>query len=252
MTLKKEKSKSLKDIRKHAEEKNDQKDRILVQAEGRMQKKIDQWLEKQKEADQRLLKQKEQEKMKEIIRKEFITLNNQSKFYNKKRFQRKTKYHEDKMREKLVMEDMKIEAMAEQRCELKNVRTKALSDMEKQRQDIKTALYHMTVWNSFSPKVVEEICNSDHDNLSYKPNNKSMQKHTIEEMVRLQAAQENIRKKNKGHRRTGSALQLKPIKVHGHPKSEMKDNKSHREYASQPRITEPDETDEVDEIKYES
>ena len=55
------------------------------------------------------------------------------------------------------MEDMKIEAMAEQRNELKSVRTKALSDMEKQRGDIKNALYHMTVWNSFSPNVVENI-----------------------------------------------------------------------------------------------
>ena len=55
------------------------------------------------------------------------------------------------------MEDMKIEAMAEQRNELKNVRSKALSDMEKQRQNIKSALYHMAVWNSFSPKIVEEI-----------------------------------------------------------------------------------------------
>jgi len=55
------------------------------------------------------------------------------------------------------MEDMKIEAMAEQRNQLKNVRTKALGDMERQRQDIKSALYHMTVWNSFSPKIVEKI-----------------------------------------------------------------------------------------------
>jgi len=64
------------------------------------------------------------------------------------------------MRQKLAMEDMKIEAMAEQRNGLKDVRTKALSDMEKQRQDIKNALYHMTVWNSFSPKVVEKIVNN--------------------------------------------------------------------------------------------
>jgi len=61
------------------------------------------------------------------------------------------------MRHKLSMEDMKIEAMAEQRNQLKNVRTKALGDMERQRQDIKSALYHMTVWNSFSPKIVEKI-----------------------------------------------------------------------------------------------
>lgn len=234
MTLKKEKNKSLKDIRKHAEEKNKQKDRILSQAEHRMQKKIDMWLDKQKEADQRLEKLKEQEKMKDLIRKEFITLNNQSKFFNKKRFQRKMKYQEDKMRQKLAMEDMKIEAMADQRNELKNVRTKALSDMEKQRQDIKNALYHMTVWNSFSPKVVEKICNSKN----------ATKKQTIEEMVRVHAAKENIRKRHKGHRRSGSALNLRPIKDDPTPKSHKKAKKANREYASQPRVTEPDEIDD--------
>lgn len=157
MIQKKEKAKALKDIKRQADEKNKQKDRILKQAEERMQQKINIWLDKQKEADLRLEKQKEQERIKEILRREFIQLNNQSKFYNKKRFQRKTKYQEDKMRAKLAMEDMKIEAMAEQRNDLKNVRTQALSDMEKQRQDIKNALYHMTVWNSFSPVVVEKI-----------------------------------------------------------------------------------------------
>jgi len=157
MTLKKEKQKQLKSIRMHADDKNNQKDRILHQAENRMQEKIDSWLDKQKEADKRLAKLKEQEHFKEILRKEFITLNNQSKFFNKKRFQRKTQYQEDKMREKLKMEDMKIEAMADQKNELKNVRKNALNEMERQRQDIKNALYHMTVWNSFSPKVVEKI-----------------------------------------------------------------------------------------------
>jgi hypothetical protein len=140
-----------------AENKNQQKERILKQAEDRMQEKINNWLEKQKEADKRLEKLKEEEHFKEVLRKEFITLNNQSKFYNKRRFQRKMKYQEDKMREKLKTEDLKIEAMADQRSELKNIRKRALNEMERQRQDIKNALYHMTVWNSFSPKVVEKI-----------------------------------------------------------------------------------------------
>jgi len=60
-----------------------QKDRILRQAEERMQDKINVWLQKQKQADLRLEKLKEQERLQEILRKEFITLNNQSKFFNK-------------------------------------------------------------------------------------------------------------------------------------------------------------------------
>lgn len=52
---------------------------------------------------------------------------------------------------------MKIEAMADQREHMKHVRQKVLSDMEKQRQDIRNALYHMSVWNYYSPKIVQKI-----------------------------------------------------------------------------------------------
>ena len=119
--MKKEKHRSMENIRDQAEHKNVQKDRILKQAEERMQHRINNLLEKQKAADERLAKQKEQEAMKEMLRREFITLNNQSKMFNRQRFERKTKYKEDKMRQKLQMEDVKIETMAEQRAQLKNV-----------------------------------------------------------------------------------------------------------------------------------
>lgn len=76
------------EIQKQANQKNEQKDRILKQAEERMQRKIDGWLQKQKEADKRLEKLKEQERVRDILRREFIALNNQSKYYNKKRFQK--------------------------------------------------------------------------------------------------------------------------------------------------------------------
>ena len=76
------------EIQKQANQKNEQKDRILKQAEERMQRKIDGWLQKQKEADKRLAKLKEQERVRDILRREFIALNNQSKYYNKKRFQK--------------------------------------------------------------------------------------------------------------------------------------------------------------------
>lgn len=202
MSLKRERNKSMKQIKMQAEDKNEQKERILKQAEERMQQKINNWLGKQNEAEKRLQKLKDQEKYKEILRKEFITLNNQSKYYNKMRFERKTKYQEQKMREKLSMEDMKIEAMADQRSHLKDVRKKALNDMERQRQDIRNALYHMTVWNSFSPKVVDKICSSK---------NKDRNQPTIEEMVRVHASHEHKNKGSNTHRRTNSALQLRPI-----------------------------------------
>ena len=59
-----------------------------------------------------------------------------------------------------MMEDIKIEAMADQRFKLKDVRKEALNEMERQRQDIKSALYYMTVWNSFNPTVVQKIWNN--------------------------------------------------------------------------------------------
>lgn len=199
--LKKEKLRSMENIRDQAENKNVQKDRILKQAEERMQNRINSLVEKQKAADERLAKQKEQEAMKEMLRREFITLNNQSKMFNRQRFERKTKYKEDQMRQKLQMEDVKIETMADQRAQLKNMRQKALSDMERQRQDIRNALYHMTVWNSFSPKVVKKICNQKH----------GAQKATIEEMVRKNAAKEHLKKSKNKYKRTSSAVQLRPI-----------------------------------------
>jgi hypothetical protein len=212
--LKREKQMSMLEIRDHAESKNTQKDRILKQAEERMNKRIDSLLVKQMEADQRLAKMKQDEQMKDMLRREFINLNNQSKMFNRQRFERKTKYKEIRMREKLTNEDMKIEAMADQRAVLKNVRQKALSDMERQRQDIRNALYHMTVWNSFSPKVVQNICNQ-----------KAIggKNPTIEEMVRINAAKEHL-KASKKHRRTSSALQLRPIQSSSSKKTKTNTN----------------------------
>lgn len=238
MALKRERNKSLKEIRMQAEEKNKQKERILKQAEERMQEKIDIWMEKQKEADKRLEKLKEQERFKEILRKEFITLNNQSKFYNKKRFQRKTKYQEERMREKLAMEDMKIEAMADQRNELKDVRKKALNEMERQRQDIKNALYHMTVWNSFSPKVVEKIWNAKAS---------AANRPTVEEMVRVHAAKEHLKKDKNKHRRTSSALELRPLRSSQSSKKHMKPAKSQRAFHGSKNAANDVESDDYEE-----
>lgn len=72
--------------------------------------------------------------------------------------------------------------------------------MERQRQDIKSALYQMTVWNSFSPSIVQQICDS-------KAN--TGRKRTIDEMVRVHAAKTHHQKNGK-MRRTNS-VELAPI-----------------------------------------
>lgn len=201
--MKKEKAKAMMDIRLMAEEKEVKKQKILKQAEERMEEKIQYWLEKQKIADKRLERQKEKEKFKEIIRKEFITLNNQSKYLNKRRFIRKKQYEEEKMRDKLFIEDLKIEAMADQRSQLKEVRQRALEDMERQRQDIRQALYHMTVWNSFSPRVVKTICD---------PKARMKENVTIDEMVRVHASIEHRKKAlRKKRRRTNSVVNVHQV-----------------------------------------
>ena len=43
-----------------------------------MKHKIDTWMETQKEADERIEKLKEQERIRDILRKEFIIFNNQT------------------------------------------------------------------------------------------------------------------------------------------------------------------------------
>lgn len=223
----------MKDIRQQAEQKDVQKERILKQAEERMQKRIDSYLDKQKQAEDRLEKLKEHERIKEILRREYINLNNESKNVNKKRFMRKIQYKEERMRDKLLMEDLKIEAMSDQRSQLKQVRQKALSEMERQRQDIRNALYHMTVWNSFSPKIVEKICNQKVH---------SGNKPTIEEMVRKNASKEHLKQSLEMHRRTTSALHLRPISESQKDEDYETNLKSQRQFNKKLNSKEDDET----------
>lgn len=81
------------------------------------------------------------------------------------------------------MDDMKRDAMTSERQNMKAMRMKALFDMEKQRQDTRVALYQMSVWNTFNPKIVNSIYDSSRRSCS------------IEEMVRVKASTEHRRKK---------------------------------------------------------
>lgn len=47
--------------------------------------------------------------------------------------------------------------MVEEREFLKSVRIKTLVESEIQRENIKNALYQMSVWNTFDPKVIYHI-----------------------------------------------------------------------------------------------
>jgi hypothetical protein len=153
--------------------------------------KIDYWLEKRQESELRLAKQKKSQHFNEMIRKEIDNLNKQSKHFNQKRFLRKVKYDEDRLRDQLLIKQLKIDEMADLRSYLKDVRMNALSEIEKQRQDIRTALHHMSVWNWFSPDIVTQIWNP-------KAKKGNM---TIDEMVRVNASKEHklkaLRKKRR-------------------------------------------------------
>ena len=47
--------------------------------------------------------------------------------------------------------------MQEEKNHLKSVRMKALFDMEKQRGDVRNALYQMSVWNTYASDIVHTI-----------------------------------------------------------------------------------------------
>ena len=112
---------------------------------------------RQIEAEKRLEEQKQKQKIFELQKREIISLKNTSKDYNRERAKRKHDYQIEKMQEKLEMDKLRHTAMVTERQNLKQIRVQALFESEIQREDIRNALYHMSVWNTFDPKIIQSI-----------------------------------------------------------------------------------------------
>jgi hypothetical protein len=70
---------------------------------------------------------------------------------------------------------------------------KAMFESEKQKQDIKRALFHMKVWNNFEPMIIHEIIKPERG----PSGDISPDKMSLEEKIRLAAVRSEKRKKCK-------------------------------------------------------
>mmetsp|Transcript_18582 Transcript_18582/g.17668 ORF Transcript_18582/g.17668 Transcript_18582/m.17668 type:complete len:96 (+) Transcript_18582:116-403(+) len=61
------------------------------------------------------------------------------------------------MEDKLSMDELRHHAMVDERRFLSQNRIQTLIKSEIQREQIKNALYSMSVWNTFQPKVINHI-----------------------------------------------------------------------------------------------
>lgn len=59
--------------------------------------------------------------------------------------------------DKLMSDEQRYKSMVEERNHLKDIRIKTLVESEIQREHIKNALYQMSVWNTFDPKIIYHI-----------------------------------------------------------------------------------------------
>ena len=197
--MKREREREQVQIHMRAEERNLKKERTLALSERRQQERIISLLEKQHEADERMEAQRTRKRRLELIKRELVALKNQSKDYNRERAQRRHAYKEQQLRFKIQEEGMRHNAMQEEKHHLKNVRMKALFDMEKQRGDVRNALYQMSVWNTYASDIVNTIF---HAESGVAPSS------TIDELVRLKAIEAQRKRKQEAalHGRAGSTI----------------------------------------------
>ena len=91
------------------------------------------------------------------MKKEMFNLKNLSKDFNRQRATRKNEFVKEQMVEKLEGDKLRYEAMTSERSHLKSVRVQTLVESEIQRENIRNALYQMSVWNTFDPKIIFHI-----------------------------------------------------------------------------------------------
>lgn len=143
--------------------------------------------------EQRMKSKKSQKEYETMIRREAIRLKNLSKDLKQQRFQIKNQHRQDQLRDKLELDEKRKQAMRDQRIDLKEVRMRALFSMERQRQEIRNALFQMSVWNTFDPNLVKQIFNQKHS----KGGSQS-----IEELVRQTASRHKLNKRRQMSQRS--------------------------------------------------
>eukprot|EP01022_Parablepharisma_sp_SALTPOND_P017092 TRINITY_DN265_c0_g1_i1.p2 TRINITY_DN265_c0_g1~~TRINITY_DN265_c0_g1_i1.p2 ORF type:complete len:700 (+),score=132.39 TRINITY_DN265_c0_g1_i1:6628-8727(+) len=147
----------IEDIRRRAEERNMKIQQTIAESQKQVEVKKDKILRKQWAAEQRLEEQRLKQQEEEEKRKELFLVKNELKKFNAERKKRKDQYKIEKVKERLEFDDMRRVAFATQKDEFKSLRVKNQVEAQMQRQLIRTALYHMAVWNVWDMDVVQQI-----------------------------------------------------------------------------------------------
>ena len=87
--------------------------------------------------------------------------------------------------------------MVGERNVLNTVRIKTLVNSEIQRQQIKNALYQMSVWNTFDPKIIHHIIGAEKS----KKQGFGRSEISVEELVRVTAVSQQRKRKMMGQRK---------------------------------------------------
>ncbi len=197
----------IENIKRKADERNMKIQQTIMESQNQVEAKKAKILQKQKAAEERLQEQRMTQLEEEEKRKELFLIKNEMKKFNSERKKRKDQYKIEKVKERLEFDDMRRVAFATQKDEFKSLRLKNQVEAQMQRQLIRTALYHMAVWNVWDMDVVQKIISDPTCTAS----------RTVEDLIRRKAAVSHSEKRHSSAmttRRKLSAFFIWRLKKH--------------------------------------
>ena len=109
----------------------------------------------------------------------------------------------EQLQMKMIMDEQKHRSMINERTNMNQIRTRTLVDAEIQREHIKNALYHMSVWNTFDPNIITHI-------ITASSSNAIIQEKTVDELVRKTAMSMSQKKRRRIIRSSSTADEYNP------------------------------------------
>lgn len=173
-------------LKQKAEERNIKIQQAIEEAQNLTETWKSKIYRSQREAEARLEQQRIIKRREEEKRKELVIVKNEIKKMNAERKIRKDQYKIEKIKTDLEFDDMRREAFATQKDEFKSLRVKNQFQAQRQREIIRTALHHMSVWKVWDIGMVKSLV----ANPDKRPD------HTIEDIIRRKSAAYLSQKRN--------------------------------------------------------
>ncbi|CDW84944.1 UNKNOWN [Stylonychia lemnae] len=196
MRIKRDKERLIKEQILRAQQQDRKIKEALVLSERKDNERKENLLYKQSEASMRLERQRSRQRFQEQLKKEMFNLKNMSKDFNRQRASRRHEFKKEQLVSKLDQDQSRYSALVDERNYLKEVRIKTLIESEIQRENIKNALYQMSVWNTFDPKIIFHIMGKER---YYEGQGIGGGDLTIEELVRKTAVSQQRQRKVNRH-----------------------------------------------------